>query len=175
MIDTQKRYQTGLTLNELFPSVKNKCACGCGVDLPTNRKKWYSDECRQTAYIIFAIIKGDNSIIRQEVFKRDMGACGHCGVISDNWEADHIIPVIAGGGGCGLSNLQTLCYDCHKQKTYNLSHHSAISSQAVSILVNRCLYAFGQEIIRLPNISIEKQSLVLASVSGSIMKVLTYA
>ncbi|MFQ5569158.1 MAG: HNH endonuclease [Rhodothermales bacterium] len=33
------------------------------------------------------------------------------------WEADHIVPVIEGGGGTGLENLQTLCVPCHKQKT----------------------------------------------------------
>lgn len=38
-----------------------------------------------------------------------------------DWEADHILPVIDGGGDCGLDNLQTLCCRCHKQKTTRLS------------------------------------------------------
>ena len=29
------------------------------------------------------------------------------------WEADHIIPVVEGGGCCGLDNLRTLCWRCH--------------------------------------------------------------
>jgi len=33
------------------------------------------------------------------------------------WEADHIVPVWAGGGACGLENLQTLCVACHRAKT----------------------------------------------------------
>ena len=33
------------------------------------------------------------------------------------WEADHILPVHLGGGQCGLDNLQTLCYWCHKKNT----------------------------------------------------------
>lgn len=33
------------------------------------------------------------------------------------WEADHIIPVIEGGGCCGLENYQTLCLVCHKKET----------------------------------------------------------
>lgn len=33
------------------------------------------------------------------------------------WEADHIRPVDWGGGSCDLSNLQTLCLRCHKNKT----------------------------------------------------------
>lgn len=34
-----------------------------------------------------------------------------------NWEADHILPVSEGGGGCGLENLRTLCIPCHKEVT----------------------------------------------------------
>lgn len=33
------------------------------------------------------------------------------------WEADHILAVKDGGGGCGLSNYQTLCIWCHKEKS----------------------------------------------------------
>lgn len=33
------------------------------------------------------------------------------------WQADHILPVIDGGGSCGLSNIQTLCIKCHKLKS----------------------------------------------------------
>lgn len=33
------------------------------------------------------------------------------------YQVDHITPVAEGGGGCGLSNLQTLCTSCHKAKT----------------------------------------------------------
>ena len=33
------------------------------------------------------------------------------------WDADHIVPVHRGGGGCGLETIQTLCLWCHRQKT----------------------------------------------------------
>jgi 5-methylcytosine-specific restriction protein A len=33
------------------------------------------------------------------------------------WDADHILPVIEGGGLCGLVSMQTLCVPCHKEKT----------------------------------------------------------
>lgn len=33
------------------------------------------------------------------------------------WDADHIVAVVDGGGGCGIDNYQTLCQPCHKQKT----------------------------------------------------------
>lgn len=33
------------------------------------------------------------------------------------WEMDHIVPVVEGGGGCGLENLRTLCRPCHLGST----------------------------------------------------------
>lgn len=36
------------------------------------------------------------------------------------WEADHIVPVVEGGGECGLDNYRTLCVRCHKQATREL-------------------------------------------------------
>jgi hypothetical protein len=36
------------------------------------------------------------------------------------WEADHIVPVLEGGGECGLENYRTLCLWCHKEATRKL-------------------------------------------------------
>lgn len=33
------------------------------------------------------------------------------------WQADHIVPVVEGGGQCGISNLRTLCERCHRRAT----------------------------------------------------------
>ncbi|MDR4483802.1 MAG: HNH endonuclease signature motif containing protein [Nitrospirales bacterium] len=41
------------------------------------------------------------------------------------WEVDHIIPVSLGGGGCGLDNLRTLCWVCHKEVTADLKRQLA--------------------------------------------------
>src|SRR6266487_628651 len=38
-----------------------------------------------------------------------------------SWEADHILPVVEGGGSCGLSNLRTLCLPCHREETSALN------------------------------------------------------
>lgn len=38
----------------------------------------------------------------------------------DFWEADHIVAVAEGGGGCGLENLRTLCVPCHARETADL-------------------------------------------------------
>ena len=56
------------------------------------------------------------------VWERDHGKCAACGrQCSDwykatDWEADHIVPLVD-GGGFGMDNLQTLCKDCHRTKT----------------------------------------------------------
>lgn len=41
------------------------------------------------------------------------------------WHMDHIVPVIEGGGSCGLENLRTLCLPCHKKETAALARRRA--------------------------------------------------
>ncbi len=36
------------------------------------------------------------------------------------WDADHIRPVVEGGGQCDLDNLRTLCLLCHREATARL-------------------------------------------------------
>lgn len=131
MLNNFTRYQNGLKVKNLFPGNGKYCACGCGKKLTGKQKRWASQECNDRTYKKIAILKGNNSVIREELFKRDKGFCYNCGVFDENWEADHIHPVFLGGGGCDLDNYQTLCLECHKEKTKNqmLSHRKAISSQ----------------------------------------------
>ncbi|MFB5623289.1 MAG: HNH endonuclease [Nitrosopumilus sp.] len=51
---------------------------------------------------------------RKLVLVRDDYACVKCGHPAD--EVDHIVPKCIGGGD-DLSNLQSLCHDCHRKKT----------------------------------------------------------
>lgn len=44
---------------------------------------------------------------------------------SSGWDADHIVPVIEGGGLCGLENYRTLCHPCHKAATKALAGRRA--------------------------------------------------
>jgi 5-methylcytosine-specific restriction protein A len=48
---------------------------------------------------------------------------------SDWWDADHITPVIEGGGECGLDNFRTLCIPCHRKVTKEL--HSRLKQKRV--------------------------------------------
>jgi len=41
------------------------------------------------------------------------------------WEVDHITPVVEGGGSCGLENLRTLCWECHRKATRELAARRA--------------------------------------------------
>ena len=158
-MDRFTRYQTGLTFSCFFPVMDGKCACGCGRDLPKGRMKWASDKCRDEAYVRFSIIKGNTQVIREVLFSRDGGYCSSCGQYDPYWQADHIKPVSKGGGASELSNFQTLCWDCHKEKTYNLSHQRAISSHAFSTLCIRRLYAPGEDSICSLKMSKEKHIL----------------
>jgi 5-methylcytosine-specific restriction endonuclease McrA len=36
------------------------------------------------------------------------------------WEVDHVRAVVEGGGSCGLENLRTLCWECHRKVTREL-------------------------------------------------------
>jgi hypothetical protein len=80
------------------------------------------------------------------VFARDRGVCAACGLDTEAlrkdkrkldwrsrweferewggrrnlWDADHIVPVVEGGGECDLSNMRTLCLRCHKAATSEL-------------------------------------------------------
>jgi len=116
MIDNFKRVQHGLKLIDLYPSQDGLCACGCGEKLTGRQKRWASELCSTLAYEQFAIIKGNTGIIRKHLFFKQSGFCQSCGVQTSNWEAHHIIPVHNGGGACDISNFNTLCAACHKQK-----------------------------------------------------------
>lgn len=118
MLDSYLRYQVGLSMNMLFPdSPERKCACGCGNLLPKGKRRWFSTECKTKALYEFYVVKGDIQVIRFLLYKTDRGGCRMCGEVTQDWEADHILPVFMGGGGCTLDNFQTLCKSCHLEKS----------------------------------------------------------
>lgn len=106
----------------------------CKAVMPKNARNNCSTKC-STEWMQ----KTTPSIMRQAVFDRDGGICAVCKVdvfagvyrngalrqrrargSGDLWQADHINPVIEGGGECGLENFRTLCTACHKAATKEL-------------------------------------------------------
>ncbi len=41
------------------------------------------------------------------------------------WDADHIVPVVEGGGECSMANIRTLCVPCHQRVTKDLARRRA--------------------------------------------------
>ncbi len=44
---------------------------------------------------------------------------------SSYWDADHIVPVVEGGGECTMANIRTLCVHCHQRVTKDLARRQA--------------------------------------------------
>ncbi len=90
-------------------------------------------------------MRTDPGYLRERIFERDRGVCVGCGIDTHAewirirrmrwarreealrewglnrksraslWDADHILPVVEGGGECDLSNIRTLCLKCHRK------------------------------------------------------------
>lgn len=125
----------------IVPCVRNKdfsfelCEnCGSQITGGRLRRGWRScsKECNQaigSAWAQHTLVierqqKGKRPMffwyrIRGECFERDDYRCRTCGkdirLENKPGEAHHIIPISEGGTN-ELSNLETLCYDCHKLK-----------------------------------------------------------
>lgn len=55
---------------------------------------------------------------------------GTFNVYGHAWEANHIVPVVEGGGGCGLQGYETLCIPCHRLDTAALAARRAALRRA---------------------------------------------
>ncbi len=49
------------------------------------------------------------------------------------WEMDHKVPVVEGGGLCGLEALQTLCIPCHRAETKELATRRAAAKRGTPL------------------------------------------
>jgi 5-methylcytosine-specific restriction protein A len=69
-------------------------------------------------------LRSNPGYARECLWARDRGKCALCPTVcarkGGGWQADHIVPVVEGGGSCGLDNLRTLCTECHKRETAKL-------------------------------------------------------
>lgn len=123
-----------------------RCLCRwCAIEVPKGRRTFCSDDCVHEWRL-----RTDPGHLRDAVLGRDRGVCRSCrvntlvahGILKRSrgatrqrllnfwdltqytgralWEADHILPVVEGGGECDLSNLRTLCLRCHRMATLGL-------------------------------------------------------
>lgn len=149
---TAHKFQRKLSVSDLPPVPKKHCRW-CGEPCPGKRRNWCSQVCVDEYMIrsspsavsraIWARDRGvcalcglDTSLLRSETrryFKllRDChihGTPNRQGPWKTHgrlWEADHVIPVIEGGGCCGLDGYRTLCLPCHRRETAALATRRA--------------------------------------------------
>ena len=67
--------------------------------------------------------------LRRAVLRRDAFRCQLCKKLAGRAEIDHIKPVESGGELWEMSNLQTLCRDCHFKKTSGENGKRAADNQ----------------------------------------------
>src|SRR5581483_9528362 len=110
----------------------------CSLEVPRGRFTFCSAYCVHEWKL-----RSQPAYLREQVFLRDRGLCAVCRVDTvaalhqlrrsrgarrqallqhwaiaqyrrrSLWDADHIVPVIEGGGECDLDNIRTLCLRCH--------------------------------------------------------------
>lgn len=123
-INPKERFQSNLKFDHVFPKPKKRTSCRCGCKKAVLAPKWYwaTLDCSKNAYEYYLVLRGDSSTIRRLLYKRDQGICQSCSRACgrSNWDADHILAVAEGGGGCDLRGYQTLCKRCHAKKTKEL-------------------------------------------------------
>ena len=106
------------------------CCKWCTGKIENNRKKYCSEDCKQSAWAFFYPQK----YAYQFLIKRQSGCCAHCAYdfksgikkwhygqggydIVDQGDVDHIIPIHKGGEILGIENHQLLCRECHIKKS----------------------------------------------------------
>lgn len=117
----------------------------CNLEVPQGRFTFCSQFCVEEWRL-----RTDPGFLRDRAFERDRGLCALCGVDAHAawrelrqsrgvkrvrlltrwgmkslsrrtlWDADHILPVVEGGGECDLLNIRTLCILCHRKVTSEL-------------------------------------------------------
>ena len=117
-LNRYRRTQETVKFTDLFPHITDqRCRCGCGRTVLPPKICWATRQCNYKATMTYLFLHGDNSTMRKMLKERDRQVCAVCREVSIEWDADHILPVREGGGGCvDLTNLQTLCKKCHKEK-----------------------------------------------------------
>jgi len=145
-----------------------RCACEYKLKKPSNsadvRSRLFALEhgkcvlCGLDAHSLYLDCKARSPPERYQLLLRTPGfapsaGAGRSGVKDkrlDNpvegmfWQADHILPVIEGGGCCSLDNYRTLCTPCHAKETDKLRKRLAQSKKKDAAKGTRDLRDFFQ-------------------------------
>ena len=125
----------------------------CGGPVAKPRKTFCSTVC-----VDEYLVRSSPGAAARAVLARDEGVCALCGIDTVAyqrawwrvgwkatrdmqkrhrltgrgrwWDVDHIVPVVHGGGSCGIDNLRTLCVWCHRAETAALAKRLAGSRHA---------------------------------------------
>jgi 5-methylcytosine-specific restriction endonuclease McrA len=129
----------------------------CALEVPARRRTFCSTWCVHEWRL-----RSDPGYLREQVFTRDRGICALCSCDTSAayaelkrsrgarrqtllahfglsvlnrrtlWDADHILPVVEGGGECDLENIRTLCLRCHRTATQELRARLAMRKAAAN-------------------------------------------
>ena len=131
----------------------------CNLEVPKGRLTFCSDWCvdewrlrTDPGYVREKVLERDRGVCAQcgvdclaswKYLKRLRGASRlkamlewglrpGSGLRKSLWDADHIIPVVEGGGECDLENIRTLCLKCHRLVTARLRERRLRANPAVA-------------------------------------------
>jgi 5-methylcytosine-specific restriction enzyme A len=113
--DWASRYSPTLMRQRVFRRDGGICAL-CGVDT-TKLGMAFTAEWRRVKRARTEQERRDRAEFRQRYrwfFRR-----------RTYWDADHIVPVVEGGGECTMTNIRTLCVPCHQRVTKEQSRNRA--------------------------------------------------
>ena len=138
-MSTNRTHRAYSTAQKMGTNGRKACLQCDGDIVDKQRSTFCKKDCSEAFYI-----KSRPDHARLRVFERDNGICAKCGKdvfegtgrkprsrgTGDLWQADHIVPVIEGGGECTLDNLRTLCTSCHNAETAALRKRLAGSRKS---------------------------------------------
>lgn len=121
---------------EVQPPRRNYCSKECIHQWSVRNNVRYARACvRRRDKGVCAICKVDCNALRKQLnalptaerYKKaaELGIPKHRAYRKSLWDCDHILPVVEGGGECGLNNLRTLCIPCHQKATAELKKRLA--------------------------------------------------
>lgn len=131
-----KRAQANYTKEQVIGTNGRLACLTCQNDITNKKRTTFCGKTCADAYYI----KTRPHYARYLVFLRDHGVCAFCATdtmagrtgamvrargTGHLWQADHIVPVIEGGGECSIDNYRTLCTDCHRIETAALAKRRA--------------------------------------------------